>query len=157
MLKQMLTIIIVVFLTLLSFPDTVFSQVGDKNAGIGLMLGEPTGITYKNWTSDRNAFDLGLAWSFGRHDDLSIHADYLWHKFDLFNEVDKGQMLLYYGIGGRLIAGDNAALGARVPVGLNYLVENAPVGIFFEIAPIVDLAPDTELEGSIILGGRYYF
>lgn len=153
----MLTIIIVVFLTLLSFPDTVFSQVGDKNAGIGLMLGEPTGITYKNWTSDRNAFDLGLAWSFGRHDDLSIHADYLWHKFDLFNEVDKGQMLLYYGIGGRLIAGDNAALGARVPVGLNYLVENAPVGIFFEIAPIVDLAPDTELEGSIILGGRYYF
>lgn len=130
----------------------------DNNTGLGIMIGEPTGITFKSWTSDINAFDIGLAWSVGRYDAISIHADYLWHRFGVFNELETGQMPVYYGIGGRMVLGDlDTYIGVRVPVGLAYLFEDAPVELFIELAPIVNLAPDTEFDMDGALGVRYYF
>lgn len=146
--------------------STANAQQTEGKIGLGLMVGEPTGISFKTWTSQNTAIDAGLAWSVGRFDAVRLHADYLWHDFGILGgEVNKGRLPVYYGIGGRLIFADdhpdpgdnNAVLGARVPVGVNYLLEDSPVGFFFEVAPIVNIIPETDFDVDAALGVRYYF
>ena len=51
--------------------------------GAGIVLGEPTGISLKYWTKPTNAWDAGVAWGFGREGAFHLHADHLWHKYNL--------------------------------------------------------------------------
>lgn len=150
----------VVFLAIfLTFSLNTFSQAQDtdKDLGIGFMVGEPTGLSLKSWTGGNNAFDLGFAWSLGRYDAVNIHGDYLWHNYNVFQEVDEGTLPLYYGIGGRLILAENdAIIGARVPVGINYLFEDSPIDLFLEVAPIINLIPATDFDVDGGLGVRFY-
>jgi hypothetical protein len=126
--------------------------------GLGATLGEPLGVNGKLWLSEKTAVDAGVGWSFGDQDGVQVHADFLYHKFDLF-QVSSGQMPLYFGIGGRVKfvdRGDNRA-GIRGPVGISYLFPNSRWEVFGEVAPILDLAPKTSLEWNGGIGFRYYF
>lgn len=156
--KKLLAIVFLA--TFLTFSFHTLSQAQDtsKDLGIGFMVGEPTGLSLKSWTGGNNAFDLGLAWSLGRYDAINIHGDYLWHNYNVFSEVDEGTLPLYYGIGGRLILAENdAIIGARVPVGINYLFEDSPIGLFLEVAPVINLVPSTDFDVDGGLGVRFYF
>ncbi|SHG26293.1 hypothetical protein SAMN05443144_1239 [Fodinibius roseus] len=154
--KILISVFLSAFLCISLATITQAQQAGD-GVGIGFMVGEPTGLSLKSWTGGNNAFDVGLAWSLGRYDAVNIHADYLWHNYDLFSEIESGRLPFYYGIGGRLIlADDDAVIGARIPVGLNYLFDNSPVGLFLEIAPIFNLAPETDFDVDGALGVRFY-
>ncbi len=127
--------------------------------GLGVIIGEPTGISGKLWLSGGTAIDGAVAWSSEKHADFQIHADYLVHKFNVIS-VRKGRLPLYYGIGGRLRTWDgdhDNNVGVRFPVGLDYLIAGAPLDIFFELVPILDIAPDTDLEFNGALGIRYWF
>jgi len=164
--KLLLPSICLTLLALLLTSNPVHAQQSQNKIGLGLMVGEPTGLSFKVWTSETTAFDAGLAWSFGRYDAVNLHADYLWHHFGIFgDDINKGQLPVYYGIGGRIVFADdypnqgdsNAVLGARVPVGVNYLFEDSPVGVFFEIAPIVNIIPETDVDFDSSLGVRFYF
>lgn len=128
----------------------------DKGFGLGIIIGEPTGLSVKYWTSSNSAFDGALAWSFVDEAAFHIHVDYLLHNFDLI-KVPEGRLPLYYGIGGRIKASDNARIGVRVPVGLAYLFSGAPVDVFLEVVPILDLAPKTAFKINAAIGGRFYF
>lgn len=73
----------------------------DDDFGIGIIVGEPTGISVKNWLTHKTALDFAVAWSFsGREDALHVHGDYLIHDFSLI-PVDEEQLPVYYGIGVR--------------------------------------------------------
>ena len=134
------------------------AQHSDGNFGLGVIAGEPTGLSAKLWAGSQNAFAAGVAWSFSGSNQLHMHADYLFHNFDLIN-VDQGRMALYYGVGGRLQLRENSdsKLGVRFPVGLSYFLANNPLELFVEVVPVLDLAPDTEFSGNGGLGIRYYF
>lgn len=156
MFKKIQITMLLAAVTLIGLNEAAYSQQS-KGTGIGVMIGEPTGISLKSWTTGANAFDVGLAWSLGRYDAVNIHADYLWHEFNVFQDIEEGQLPLYYGIGGRLIlAEDDAVIGARVPVGMNYYFEDSPVGLFLEIAPIVNLVPATDFDLDGAVGVRVY-
>ena len=156
--KKLLIIPLLALFLGLTLNNTAQAQNNSKDLGVGFMVGEPTGLTIKSWTGGGNAIDVGVAWSFGRYDAISIQADYLWHNYNVFSEVDEGSLPLYYGIGGRLVLGENDSyIGARVPVGLNYLFEDAPVGLFIEAAPIINVAPSTDFDIDGTLGARFYF
>ena len=126
--------------------------------GVGVILGEPTGFTMKYWLTKRNAFDLGAAWSFEPDGYFELYGDYLFHFFDLI-KVPEGELPLYVGVGGRVAIPDSGSTlaGVRIPVGLAYEFAKAPVEVFVEIAPIVDVAPSTELRWNGGIGVRYYF
>jgi len=140
-------------------PDTSRAQTSSGaggNFGIGVMVGEPTGVSVKSWTSDRSAFGVGAAWSLsGRNESLHLHLDYLHHSW--FSNVDSGRLAFYYGIGGRIIFADDPEVGIRVPLGLNYIIGGVPLDLFVEAVPILDLTPDTNLSGNGAFGIRYYF
>lgn len=164
--KQRLSVLATVLLVVFTI-NTAQAQQSGNNIGLGVMVGEPTGLSFKAWTSGTTAFDAALAWSLEGRDRIHIHADHLWHNFDVFGgDIDPGQLPVYYGIGGRLILVDDepdpdgddndAIFGVRVPVGINYLFENNPIGLFLEVAPTINLIPDTDLDADAALGIRFY-
>jgi len=133
-----------------------FIQSQNKDVGLGIILGEPTGVSFKIWTGNNSAFDGAVAWSFINGGAFHVHADYILHSFNLIH-VESGRLPVYYGIGGRIKFLDDAGIGVRVPVGLAYLFDDAPIDIFLEIVPILDLAPKTDFKINAALGGRYFF
>jgi hypothetical protein len=131
----------------------------DKQVGLGFIVGEPTGIDLKLWLNNRNALEFALAWSLSDDNDFHIQGDYLWHKFDLIDLDNADQMPLFFGLGGRVVLRDNAddIVGVRFPVGLDYIFTNYPFDIFFELVPILDLAPDTDFDLEGAIGARFWF
>lgn len=130
--------------------------------GLGIIVGEPTGVSAKAWLSGNTAVDAAAGWS-ARHEYVHVHADFLLHNFGLF-AVDPGDLPLYYGIGGRLVlAGgdhdhnDEITIGLRVPVGVSYLFDTAPFDLFLEVVPLLNLLPETAFDMNGAVGVRYYF
>ncbi len=130
-------------------------QAQDSGIGVGVILGEPTGFSAKTWLSSYDALDAGLAWSI-TYGWFHIHADYLRHSFGLI-EVEEGQLPLYYGVGAKIGFGSDIFIGARVPVGLNYLFDGIPLDIFIEIVPGLAIIPDTKFDMGGGIGVRYWF
>lgn len=125
----------------------------------GLMVGEPTGGTLKYWLNNTMAVDGAVGWSWHDHTDIYFQGDILWHNFNLI-PVSHGRLPVYIGAGGlvrfRNHHEDNDA-GIRVPVGISYLFDNAPVEVFAEIGPALDVAPDVHGEVTGGVGVRYRF
>ncbi|HXX62800.1 MAG TPA: hypothetical protein VEO56_03300 [Bacteroidota bacterium] len=141
---------------LLLAPGLNSSRAQDRGLGLGVIFGEPTGISGKYWLSSRNAVDGGLAWSFRRSGYLHLHGDYLWHFTQVFPEADR--LVLYAGPGGRIgFAGTQSVVGIRMVGGATYFLPKVPMDVFIEIAPVLDLLPETSgsLNGGI--GIRYFF
>lgn len=140
-------------------PDEAFSQADTGNGGnfgLGVMVGEPTGVSVKSWNNSRSAFAIGAAWSFsGPREAVHLHADYLLHSW--FNNVEHGQLAFYYGLGARVVFSNDAEAGIRIPLGLNYVLEDGPFDLFVEAVPILNLTPDTDFAGNGAVGIRYYF
>lgn len=132
----------------------VFAQ--NSGFGLGVVFGEPTGLSAKMWTSDRTAIDAAVAWSFVGTGWLHMHADFLIHNFDLIS-VSEGSLPVYFGIGAYMGLSSDFALGARIPVGIAYHFEGAPVEIFAEIAPGLALLPEISFYFGGGIGVRYYF
>jgi len=132
------------------------AQAQDRGFGLGVILGEPTGISGKLWTGYRTAIDGAVAWSFEKESSLHLHGDLLFHSFNRVR-VDRGKFLLYYGIGGRVKFEDDSRLGVRFPLGIDYLFAKSPLDCFLEIVPILDLAPKTDFGLNGAIGIRYFF
>jgi len=132
-------------------------------AALGVILGEPTGLSGKLWLDRTDAIDAAAAWSFGNHEAFQLHADYLIHRYDVFEGIDPayGKLPLYFGIGGRFKShggrDDRAIAGVRVPVGVTYLFARVPFDVFGEVVPTLDVAPETEVRLNVAIGGRFYF
>lgn len=153
--KSYFTIIILGLVMFAMAPQTK-AQTSNGDFGLGVILGEPTGVSAKLFMGNNRAFDFGAAWSFGKNSSMHLHTDYLIHRFDLIS-VDSGQLPLYYGLGARVRLADDAQLGVRFPIGLSYYFENDPIELFFEIVPILDVAPKTNFSGNGGFGIRFYF
>jgi hypothetical protein len=146
-----------VFCAVMTLCVSSLSWAQGRGFGLGVILGEPTGISAKGWVSSRGAVDAGLAWSFRHRGFLHAHADYLWHFHDVVNS--RHRVLPYLGIGGRLLGrnNDSAVAGVRIVGGFSWLPVDVPLDVFLEIAPIVDLAPETETSLNGGVGVRFYF
>lgn len=131
--------------------------------GLGIIVGEPTGLSGQFWLTRTSAVDGGAAWSFRHEGAFHLHLDYLLHSFDVIR-VDKGKLPIYYGIGGRIKFSDegrhddsDVRIGLRIPVGLEYIFQGERVDLFLEVVPLLDLAPETDFTLNGGIGVRYFF
>lgn len=136
-----------------TFSDSADAQSRYSNTELGIILGEPTGISLKMWQSSTTAFDAGMAWSFGGSGSVHLHGDYLRHSWQ---DVETGNLALYYGLGARVLLADDPRLGARIPVGLQFNIPDSRLSTFFEVAPLLDLAPETTFDVNGGIGLRIY-
>ncbi len=126
-------------------------SVAGAQVAAGIILGQPTGLSFLF----RERIALGAAWSI--YNRLHLHSD-LWVGTDeLVEPLD-----WFVGVGGKLkldaLDEDDTrvALGARVPVGVRTFVLDQ-LEIFVEIAPGIQLFPETEPDIDAGLGVRYHF
>lgn len=131
-------------------------SVQAETFGIGVILGEPSGVSAKLWIGDKMAIDLAAAWSFVDESAFQLHADYLFHFMELI-KVSKGKLPLYFGVGGRMKFGKDMIVSVRIPVGLAYMFAGAPVDIFLEVGPMLNIVPATEFDIGGGIGVRYFF
>jgi hypothetical protein len=147
-------LILVVALVAVISPWTCWAQGG---TGLGIIVGEPTGLSLKTWVGGNSALDLGVAWSFADDGNMHVHGDYLFHNFNLF-DLDSGALPLYYGIGARVLFNeDDARVGLRLPIGLAYIFSGSHADLFVELAPLLDLTPETDFNLNGAAGLRYFF
>jgi hypothetical protein len=155
-------------LTLCLFHPFAVSTAQERPFGLGVIIGEPTGISAKLWTSPTNAFDFGLGWSVAgnKFDNegasngesrIHFHMDYLWHAFDAIKSEER--FPIYYGIGGRINTGGgyNTSVAVRGVIGIAWMPRETPIDIFVELAPSLQLSPSTGFAIDAGLGARYYF
>lgn len=138
--------------------STAQSQSGD--VAVGAMINNPTGLSIKGWVTDDIAVDGAM--SFNLRDDFSslyLHSDVLFHS-NAVNEkfgVDGSNIDIYYGAGLRFIFNDfDDTAGIRFPGGFSYRFEDTPLVTFFEIAPVIDFAPEAGLQFDGAVGARFY-
>lgn len=129
---------------------------------LGVILGDPTGISGRHDLSRTTSIDGALSWSNGTRRGAQIHGDYLVTKP---NALAAGDSFLdvYYGIGLRMISissdkykGD-LSLGPRAPLGLRYELRDPTVEFFGEVALVLDLIPETDADLEVGVGVRYRF
>ncbi len=155
----------IALLLLCCIPSMVLAQ--DNGFGLGIILGEPTGVSAKLWLSRRSAVDGAIAWSFVDTDHLHLHGDYLWHNYEII-DIEEGKLPIYYGIGARIrfesrsghivhSREDRSRFGVRGVFGIEYIFATTPFDLFFELAPIMDLIPGSEFSLNAALGFRYFF
>ena len=157
-LRLLAVLALISVMSLLAFPALARAESASHTFGVGLIFGDPTGISGKLWLSNKHAVDMGAAWAVGtKHHRAAfdLHADYLYH-FDVIH-VSRGRLPLYAGIGGRVILANEASVGVRIPLGITYLFADAPFDIFLELAPIMDLVPSTAFDANAGFGARFYF
>ncbi|UCE02313.1 MAG: hypothetical protein JSW67_13860 [Candidatus Latescibacterota bacterium] len=144
----------VVFVALAcAFCAPAFAQ--SSGIGVGAQFGEPIGINAKWWQKSNTAIVGGLAWSVVDDGATNLYADYVWHRFGLF-DVNRGRLPLYLGVGSRVQFQSQTHFGLRTVVGLNYLFGNSPTDVFLEFAPVWDVAPDLDVTLQASLGVRYF-
>jgi hypothetical protein len=159
------------------------TEVGyQRQYGVGVMLGDPTGLSGKAWLSRTNAIDVGLgAYAWGPPGDcvrggpapavcshgwadstISVHADYLWESKILEGRI--AQLDWHIGGGARALfvsgacVGDCWDLGARAPVGLDLTFQQPTfLEVFLEMAPAFYVVPVAFLSFEGALGVRGYF
>ena len=128
------------------------TEVGyGRKFGLGVMIGDPTGLSAKLWIAPTNALDFGLGfWGYGvnnrcvnndcchyGYSNGTFHMDYLWQS-----NIVRGQAQLdwHIGVGGRTVwwggcNDDCFALRARARRGPRPDVQQPePSRIFFELA-----------------------
>jgi len=127
-----------------------------KKISVGVILGQPTGLSAKLWLDQTSAIDIAAAWNFLPSGSLYVQADYLYHIYHLFG-VTKGKLPLYFGVGGSVALQPTPTIGLRVPVGLEYLFPDAPIDLFLEVGFGVSLFPATQFQGTGGVGIRYTF
>ncbi|MEO5969758.1 MAG: DUF3996 domain-containing protein [Bdellovibrionia bacterium] len=144
-------------------------RLSEGSKAIGFMLGNPMGLTGKLWREDNRAIDMGISLSSDNF--FLVYADYLFHFPGLFGDSSGfvEQLKPYIGVGAELsfardgsrigsrAGSSSTGIGLRVPLGVEWVVPDAPFGIFVEIAPVLVFAPSgyTLVEGSV--GARWYF
>ena len=153
-------------LLILSFSGT---QAQSRKFGLGVIIGEPTGLSAKLWTSNENALAFGLGWSvrgyrfngfdndYDRVTRSHIHVDYLWHSFNAISY--SGEFPLFYGIGGRIVTGPeySGTFGVRGIIGIAWLPRSTPLDIFIEVVPTLLLVNSTGFGIEAGIGARFYF
>ncbi len=135
-------------------------QAQDRGIGFGVIVGDPTGISTKIWTTSSNALQFAVAWRtqdqfLGTRVDFS--GDYLWHSFDAIHSVHR--FPIFYGVGGEIASGGGfeSAFGVRGVVGIAWLSRQAPVDVFLQVVPVLVLSPSTELDLGAGIGVRFFF
>jgi len=133
-----------------------------EDFGLGVILGDPSGLSGKMKLNGNHSLDGALAYSTGKHHGLQLHSDYLWDRARSWGTT-QGPLDMYYGLGGRLISYDDdkheskMSLGPRGSLGLSFNINNPNIELFGELALILEVIPDVTADLDAGIGARIRF
>lgn len=134
--------------------------------GLGLVIGEPTGISASYRLGKAAMLQGTAAWDLTAPGGITFASDYLF-LFDKALKIEKTAIPLYIGFGAKLAilmgdgrsGGDDApvVIAARVPLGVRWLFDELPLEAFLELTPGIRLFPETAFDSGGGIGLRWYF
>jgi hypothetical protein len=143
---------------------TVKGRPVDKGTlGVGIILGEPTGVCAKLYLRDDRALQAAVGSAF-IGGGLQVHLDYLFHPW-ILQDKESFVLPVYLGPGVRVFehtngSDHNLALGLRGVIGMLFDFKSVPLDAFLEVA----VSPEYEFGGKGVgitlnagAGVRYYF
>lgn len=157
-------IVLALSVALLAFAPLEATAKKGGPFGLGIMIGDPAGLSAKYTLDSTHAVDAGLGFSVEANH-IHLHADYLFHFGELTRGWPGGEWLPYVGIGGKVWLfntgdGDDdggGSIGVRVPFGLALHLNSAPIDFFLEIVPGLRVLPGTSTDIDGALGARFWF
>ncbi len=134
----------------------VEAQPQADGLGVGLQLGEPSGVTLQ-WHNPRSlSWDFLAAWDFDDFLFLNVHGLY-------YSGLGRDNVVhVFYGPGvfigiedGGNDGDDETVVGISAALGIGFMLEQ--IQLFASITPRLSVAPDTEGRVGAGIGARYYF
>jgi len=148
--------------------------------GLGVLLGQPVGLSFKLFVAQDHAFQLGLGYDLVFRDAAFVTLDWIWHPvsiadtsvFELTWHVGLGAALGIWPVGHDYDCSAPDPLqpdlppvcrnawvqpGARVPLGFDLRFHEIPLDLYVEFAPGAFFYPRIEFLGQGGFGARWYF
>jgi len=122
------------------FLSSALTSTPSSGISIGIVIGDPTGLSLKFWGIGQNsALQVNIGGGgFVAPADLSVSGSLLFHALLTRETPING----YLGVGalaginqGR--HGDGAVFGILVPLGLEFILSEVPLDIFMEVPPVI--------------------
>jgi hypothetical protein len=132
--------------------------------GIGIIVGEPTGLCGKLYLKDDQAIQAALGVGF-IGDGFLLDVDYVFHPW-ILQDKDTFVLPVFLGPGVRLFehyasgGGGYFAPGLRAVIGLLFDFKNAPLDAFLQLAGVLEFRTaggGVHVEPEFGIGLRYYF
>jgi hypothetical protein len=156
-------------ITILILPVILSAQ--NSGPSLGIILGAPTGFTFKYVFARTSAVAANAGWALSQQGGkVHVTCDYqflfpqtlTWtDDFEGTTHVVKG-LCPFVGLGGRLLIADDDVnhdtdfnVGMRLGGGLEYAFNR--FALFLELYPVVNIIPNTEMDFEGGLGFRFYF
>ncbi len=148
--------------------------IGGSHAfGLGIALGSPTAITGKVYLGgDYNALEFQIGegdYVGGYGDNIYAHLVYLWHP-SVLTTANNLEIPWHIGVGGAIweggycawyndggCFGGDLAFAVRVPVGLDFNLDDPRFQFFVDVVPMVVVVPGIDIGIGAQIGARYYF
>ena len=131
--------------------------------GVGLVLGEPTGICAKLYVKDDQALQVAVGFAFIKQG-IQVDIDYVFHPW-ILQDKDSFVLPVYLGPRVRFIdyqasGGNYFAPGIGAVAGLLFDFKNAPLDAFLEVAGVAEYGFSGHGANAAFNAGagiRYYF
>ena len=121
--------------------------------GVGVILGDPTGGTFRYFLSGTRSLDLGIGFS----GDAAMWADHAWHSWDMMPKPQSGDFDVWVSAGVRLETAPDPEFAARTMGGVSYWFPDHPVEVFATAGPVFQMTPVGSLGADGGVGVRFYF
>lgn len=157
---SLMAAVMIVVLPQFSFADDYGPQ--NRRLGVGIIAGDPTGVTVKGYVSPRTAINGIASWSF-IDDAFTLIGDVTYDLFEIDTRLQPLSLPFYVGAGGKFTAnnkntpGSDSSFGVRVPVGVAAQFKKIPLEISLEAGPGIELVPETEFDITGGIAARFYF
>jgi hypothetical protein len=147
--------VLVGLIAISSFSAQVAYAETKNEFGLGVILGQPSGVNAQFFWGPTSSVDVTAAWSFRGNGWFMTMAD-----FQIYNYLGDAprEWKWYYGLGGYLALPQNedGILGLRIPLGIKYNIPHSPVDVWGEVAPALQVIPNTEAEFQGGLGATLW-
>jgi len=145
----------ILVLIVLCLASRAFPQKGDF--GMGVILGNPSALSIKWWTTNRSALDASLGYHYGNMNHLHLNTDLLLHLWAV--EKEQETIKIYFGPGAGMGFISDLSITVRAPVGAALYLHTIPLELFAELVPVLQLIGpgDTRFMMDGYIGARWYF
>ena len=152
-----MTITVFILSSGIAFSDNVG---GRGNFGLGLAVGDPSGLSAKYMFSGKTGFSTTVGWKTSGDTEINASFDLLFHKYNSV-KIRGTVSPVYGGTGLRLKNRGNEEgvdeLAIRIPIGIELFFRELSVGAFAELVPTLKVKPDTKTTLQLAFGIRYFF
>ncbi len=141
-------------LGLILLSSSALTTVPSSGISIGIVIGDPTGLSLKFWGVGQNsALQLHVGGGgFVAPADLSVSGSLLFHALLTRETPVNGYLGVGAFLGMETGKNDQAVIGIIIPLGLEFIFTEVPLDLFIEVPPAIGFTTNGEVRAGLTFG-----